>query len=408
MSHSWCAVAERTKKMRQGRFDGGPGEGIEWALAMESWGQRAMARAWTLGLMIVATLIPSSVGAWGEVGHEIINRAAARASARSAEACPAWLRGAEERLVDLAYEPDRWRIPELAALNRAAAPDHYIDWELARGIDPKKPPPDRYAYARALRAEGAVPAKVGFAPYRVVELCQRLEAGVMRWQLLRQSAKRDEQALRRIESGLVHTAGILGHYVGDLANPHHTTKFYNGWTGANPEGFATDTRTHWRFESDFVTRVRARLAGPSLAAAAKGELDYARAAWSLVLESNGLTRALYRLDRDGAFARGREATAVAGRGVAFARQRMARAAALLRDLWLTAHRRGLRRARVEARRRALERRIEAAGFQGLNLVAEIAGLIRVRGRLPSLAAARRLRRVLRGERALVYEVSILV
>jgi len=36
----------------------------------------------------------------------------------------------------------------------------------------------------------------------------------------------------------------MGHFVGDGAQPLHTTKHYNGWVGENPKGFTTQTTFH--------------------------------------------------------------------------------------------------------------------------------------------------------------------
>ena len=56
-----------------------------------------------------------------------------------------------------------------------------------------------------------------------------------------------------LERDIVNTAGVLGHYVGDAANPHHATMHYNGWASAeNPNHYATDCGTHSRFEAVFI------------------------------------------------------------------------------------------------------------------------------------------------------------
>ena len=42
------------------------------------------------------------------------------------------------------------------------------------------------------------------------------------------------------------------HPAPDGSNPAHTSIHYNGWTGPNPNGYATDKRFHGRFESAYV------------------------------------------------------------------------------------------------------------------------------------------------------------
>ena len=64
----------------------------------------------------------------------------------------------------------------------------------------------------------------GFLPFRIVELYQRIVSGWLRW-------RAEEDPLRRswIEQRIVNDAGILGHYVTDASQPHHTTIHFNGW-----------------------------------------------------------------------------------------------------------------------------------------------------------------------------------
>ncbi len=293
--------------------------------------------------------------AWGERGHELVNEAAARGLPAGA---PATLRDNVERLTYLGPEPDRWRLSALEQMARGLAPDHFIDLELAKGVDPRDPPPHRHEYARALAKAGESPDKVGFAPYRAVELCQRIEAAIVARELVDPADPHAAAQRRQAEENLLYVAGVLGHYVADLANPHHTTIHYNGWTGDNPEGFATDRGVHARFEEQFVSRLGDRLSVPALPPA-RDDLDYVRAVWDLVLDSNGAVRDLYRLDKRGAFAEGNEDTPVGQEGRDFVARRMQRGATLLRDLWTTACARGRVRAaaekvRVEVVRRLLE------------------------------------------------------
>lgn len=305
-------------------------------------------------VLLLLTAAPAL--AWGERGHELVNEAAARGLPAGA---PAALRDNVARLTYLGPEPDRWRLSALEEMARGLAPDHFIDLEIARGIDPRDPPRNRHEYARALAQAGESPDKVGFAPYRVVELSQRIEAAIVARELV-DPAHPDAAAQRRqCEENLIYAAGVLGHYVADLANPHHTTIHYNGWTGDNPEGFATDRGVHARFEEQFVSRLGDRLRVPALPPA-RDDLDYARAIWELVLESNGLVREVYRLDKRGAFAEGNEDLPVGVEGRDFVAARMQRGAALLRDLWTTACARGRVRAaaekvRVDVVRRLIER-----------------------------------------------------
>src|SRR5262249_14490911 len=121
----------------------------------------------------------------------------------------------------------------------------------------------------------------------------------------------------------------------DASNPHHATLNYNGWILPNPNHYPTDCETHARFETHFVTHaivlhdVTPRLAPPLL------RTDYFKTAVESIKETNALLEQLYRLDRDEAFDVFRP---VSPEGKAFAAERIAAGASMLRDLWWSAWR----------------------------------------------------------------------
>ena len=355
-----------------------------------------------LPLVLTLALVTPAL-AWGDRGHEIVNRAAARALPPEVPAC---LRERVARLTWLGPEPDRWRDRDLPEMNRAYAPDHFVDFEWTDMIDHDRPPPDRYAYAHALREGGRKPEQTGFAPYTVVELCQRIEAALVAIEMLDPAHPEAAERRAQAEEALVYVAGTLGHYVADLANPHHTTIHYNGWVGENPHGFATDKGTHARFESVFVSRVGAQLdALVQVRDRPRVDLDYARAIWSFVRESHGQLEELYRLDRDGAFAEGSDPA----RGTAFASQRMVRGATLLRDLWATACHRGALRAAATRLRSTILTALEAAEVE-VWVDVDLEKRVLLRGRLDDPARHARALAIVRavpGVTGLVTKVRVL-
>jgi hypothetical protein len=270
---------------------------------------------------------PAAAPRWGEPGHRMIGLVAAEALPCD---MPAFFREAAPRLAYLNPEPDRWRGREERgldpAMDGAHASEHYINFELL-------PPgaldaPHRFAYLDSLARAGIALPGPGLLPFRILELSQRLRVGFRQWR-----AATDPDERRWIEERILNDAGILGHYVGDGSNPHHTTIHHDGWVGENPHGFTTERGFHSRFESVFVRYqirtddVRAALTGeptvfPELRPAI---LDYLRA-------SHGLVEALYRLDQREPF--GRETRGAEHRR--FTAERLAAGAAMLRDLWWTA------------------------------------------------------------------------
>src|SRR5690348_9716261 len=62
-----------------------------------------------LALAIFGVLMaPTPASCWGPAGHAIV----ARAALAACDDLPAWFRGAEDALADLANAPDRWREAE--------------------------------------------------------------------------------------------------------------------------------------------------------------------------------------------------------------------------------------------------------------------------------------------------------
>lgn len=277
---------------------------------------------------VAATAVAFTTAAarWGDHGHRLAAAAAAEALPRE---MPAFFREAAPQLTWLDPDPDRWRdVDETRldpALNGANAPDHYVDLEWT--TPGSLLAPNRYAYLDSLRAAGQTQLP-GFLSFRIVELTQRLRAQFRAWRAMPDGPER-----RFLEQRIVNDAGILGHFVTDGANPHHTTIHNNGWRGPNPDGFATDVRMHARFESIFV---QARITAPDvtrrMTAPARAFPELREATLAYLRASHAELRTLYGLDKQEAF--GAETQGQAHRD--FAADRLAAGATMLRDLWWTA------------------------------------------------------------------------
>lgn len=279
-----------------------------------------------LSLLIAALAVPSAF-AWGDKGHMIVNEAA---TLNLPTDMPQFFYEAFPDLIWLGPEPDRWKgVGE--SLDAANNPDHFLDYEYVSHLEL---PLSRYDYLALMdregigRRHGIDNADVGFLPWRIAEVTQKLQIAFRNWRL---TTDPSERAI--IERDVIHYAGILGHYAGDSANPHHSTMNYNGWVTPNPNGYAYDCGTHVRFESSFVSHavdlgdVTPKVAAPVL------HTDYFATAMAALKASNALVEPLYLLDRDGAF---EQFGPVPPAGKAFASERLAAGASLLRDLWWSA------------------------------------------------------------------------
>lgn len=280
-------------------------------------------------LMLFTPLLPSGASPmmlWGAHGHTIAARVAVRELPRE---MPAFFRDAEDQLAYLNPEPDRWRDRDETrndpAMNAVFSPEHWVhlDEVPAAAFQAE----DRYDYRLALDRAG-LDEGAGMLPYRALELAQRLRSGFRRWR-----EETDPAARRWIEQRIINDAGILGHYVTDASNPHHTTKHHDGWVGENPHDFTPGPGFHGRFEGEFVgahvtiddlhaTVTEPAVVVPSFRAAIVEHLEQAHAR---------LTR-LYELDKAIPFG----AETASPEHKAFALERLAAGVRMLRDLWWTA------------------------------------------------------------------------
>ncbi|MGA7856676.1 MAG: S1/P1 nuclease [Terracidiphilus sp.] len=198
-----------------------------------------------LSALVCLLAQPLSAHAWGNEGHRMINRLAAR---NLPPDVPAFLR-TDEALNEIEYlgpEPDRWRSPAEPELNAAQAPEHFIDLEPADALGPL--PHKRLDFEAKVFAAGERPEKIGLQPWETDEVWERLKAAFREYRHL----SADGHDTRPVEQAVIFYAGWLGHYVGDGSQPLHTTIQYNGWVGPNPNGYTTSHQIHWQFEGPFV------------------------------------------------------------------------------------------------------------------------------------------------------------
>jgi hypothetical protein len=286
-----------------------------------------------LGLTALVLLQSLGAGAWGNEGHTYINRVAAESIPAT---MPRFLRRAVVEIAYLGPEPDRWRSPSEFALKNSQEPDHFIDLERVSWLDPL--PQGRYEFYRKLYEKRAatpstdhpddyLPEHVGLQPYITMEVYGRLKAAFREYRQ-RQAA---HQPTRAVEQAIVFYAGWLGHYIGDGAQPLHTTIQYNGWVGANPNGYTTEHKIHAQFESTYVA---ANITDKDFAGLVKPpqRLDNPFTDYVAYLrQSNALVENVYALEKAGGFT-GKGSPAAFD----FTIHRLAAASQMLLDLWYTA------------------------------------------------------------------------
>jgi hypothetical protein len=265
---------------------------------------------------------------WGEAGHRIIGDVAA---ASLPDEMPRFFRDARAQLAYLNPDPDRWRDRAESkldpALNDAQSVEHYIDLELVPGnaLNAR----NRYAFIDSLHAHDVRTTSPGFLPYRMLELAQSLRVQFRLWRVERDSAEK-----RMIEQRIINDAGLLGHYVGDGANPHHTTRNHDKWIEReNPKGFTTTAGFHSRFESRYVeSHMTSADVLPLVGRQPAMVVPVRDGLWSYLRTSFGQLDRLYSLDKVEPFDRDTRGA----EHKRFTAERLAAGATMLRDLWWTA------------------------------------------------------------------------
>ncbi len=282
-------------------------------------------------VIILVVVVIQPAFSWWDNGHILINRTAAL---KAPQSMPGFMRAAAERIAYLGPEPDRWRLTSEYSLKNSQEPDHYINLEQVADIP--ELPQGRYdfyrlLYAKRVAAKGHgddfLPEKVGTQPYITMEIYGRLKVAFREYRRM----KAQNLPTEGVEQNAVLYAGWLGHYVGDGANPMHTSISHDGWVGANPNGYTTQKGIHAEFEGRFPTRVldQIEIAGlihdpVRLADPWNDYLKYLR-------DSNQHLEKIYQMEKDGGF---KDTGTPESRE--FLRQRLAAGTQMLLNLWYTA------------------------------------------------------------------------
>lgn len=304
--------------------------------------------------------VPFLARAWDYEGHRVVNQLALASLPKE---FPAFVKTPEaaERIAFLSGEPDRWRNTPDVGFKHANAPDHFFDIEdlAPHGLTLETMSPFRHVFTAQLAAGRAAhpdavhkvdPAKnsdqtrqlIGFLPWSIAEHYSKLKSGFSYLKAFEQHGTPEEIANAR--ASIVHVMGLMGHYVGDAAQPLHTTRHYNGWVGENPKGYTTAGTFHSWIDGGFNRRTgmsletlkdKVRPARPLFDTVAPPSKPHD--VFPVVVEylKDGFSKVepLYQLQKDGKLEPGKEGEK---EGRAFLDAQLLKAGQTLGDLWLTA------------------------------------------------------------------------
>jgi hypothetical protein len=314
-----------------------------------------------------------SLRAWNYEGHRTVNELALAALPAD---FPAFVRApaAAERIAFLSGEPDRWRNvdPWLKQVG-ASWTDHFLDLEQlpAAGLDPRAVSSYRYEFVVAFAAGRAAhpenfpavdPAKdrdhtrawPGFSPWAVAEWTQKLRSAFAYLKAYQELGGTPEE-IANAEENIVYTMGVLGHYVGDSAQPLHSTDCFNGWVGPNPKGFTTWNGIHSWIDGGLIAKtgittesLKARMQPAEAlppSTPADGRDPVFLAAMDFLIANHAFVEPLYQMEKDGLLGNDQlgadgvvhHAThPVSPEGKAFIEDRLVSGGSMLAKLWVTA------------------------------------------------------------------------
>ena len=278
--------------------------------------------------VLAAGFIPTTaLRAWDYENHRIVNQLALAALPAD---FPAFVHepAAAERVAFLAGEPDRWRnIPDgLLRQSGGSWTDHFCDIEQIpeAGLDLAAVPSFRYDFMVLFAAGRAAHADKfpfidpeknsdhtrewpGFAPWAITEYYGRLKSAFAYLRVFQELGTPEEIA--NAQANVLYTMGVMGHYVGDCAQPLHTTVHHNGWVGANPNGYTTWPGFHSWIDGGFSTKAGITFSGLApritpaqplaLAPRTDGRDPMFVAVMDYLFAQNKLVEPLYQLEKAG-------------------------------------------------------------------------------------------------------------
>ena len=309
-------------------------------------------------LLAAVVVLISSVAAraWDYEGHRIVNQIALASLPTN---FPTFILTPEarERVAFLAGEADRWRNTTDLSLKHCNGLDHYMDLEdlMDAGLDLMELPQFRFDFAvllaktRAAHPEVFHPikeekdadhtrAQVGYLPWAMVENQGKLKSGFSYLGEFEKSGRPEE--ISNTQQNILYVMGVMGHYVGDGAQPLHTTKHHHGWVGANPNGYSTNYSIHAWIDGGYLgqfgitfEKLRSRVRPAKVLSPEGSSTNMFPTAMAYLIEQQKQVEPLYKLEKAGKLSGRRERD---DEGYEFICGQLLRGGQMLGDLWLTA------------------------------------------------------------------------
>jgi hypothetical protein len=297
--------------------------------------------------------------AWDYEGHRLVNQLALSSLPPN---FPQFTQtpAAKERIAFLAGEADRWRNTPDLSLQHSQEPEHFIDIEelVHCGLTPESLPIFRYDFvSQVAAARKSHPEKfpagredparkymwVGLLPWAITENYAKLKSEFSCLKAFQENGGTAEE-VASAQQNVLYTMGVMGHYVGDAAQPLHTTIHHHGWVGENPKKYSTRSSIHSWIDGGYF----AKIGGADLKAMQKNirpaqivSVDgqpvksdaMFQAFMKFIVEQHKQVEPLYQMENDGKFS-GNGTVGMEGRP--FLEAQLVKAGQMLGDIWFSA------------------------------------------------------------------------
>ena len=138
--------------------------------------------------------------------------------------------------------------------------------------------------------------------------------------------------------------GVMGHFVGDCAQPLHTTVHHNGWVGDNPKGYTAKPGIHAWIDEGVIAKAGIGCANLAkdiepasaldLPAVPEGQDAFFNAVMAYLMKQHAHVEAVYALEKAGELGMG--ATDVSPAAQALIEGQLRAGGQMLAAIWVTA------------------------------------------------------------------------
>ena len=208
---------------------------------------------------------------------------------------------------------------------------------LARATNPRSFPP-----VNPTNDLDRTKALIGFLPWTITEYYARLKSAFSYLKVFEEDGTTEEIANAR--ENVIFFLGVMGHFVGDATQPLHTTRYFNGWVGRNPNGYTTNRTFHAWIDGGYFQKT-----GLFSVSDLQGRLRPAKMLWpgdpkarhddvfpeviAYILDQHRKVEPLYQLEKEGKLS-GEDTKGLRGRD--FLGRQILTASQMLGDLWYSA------------------------------------------------------------------------